>query len=255
MNINQLFANNYNKLNSKEIKILEEIINNKNFYKSLNSDEIANKFLISRSSFLRIIRKLSLNSFSDFKFILSLNENKKEDFMPEFNIICDDYMMFLDDLDKESYRNISKLIYKANNIYVYGTGNEQKNICQYLKIKLLSIGKSVVDLFDYGEVVSIKENFNKDDLFFLISLSGENEDAINIIKNISGLIKCISFTKLKFNSLSIISDENIYAYTKKYSLYKDKSYELISIFYAIIDLVLIDYNKYVEEKYENRRAD
>ena len=81
-----------------------------------------------------------------------------------------------------------KKIYNADVMYVYGSGNEQKSLAQELKRIFLSMNKCVINSVHLGEVEFMMGSFKSNDVFIIISLSGETKEGIEIAKRINKTI-------------------------------------------------------------------
>ena len=113
-----------------------------------------------------------------------------------------------------------------------------------MKRIFLSVNKCVIDLFDAGEVEFMKHVFNKTDLFIIISLSGETPEGIDIIKNIHPYIHTLSMTRLDNNTIATLCEQNLYVATQKLNSYHFAAYEVVGAFYALLDLLFVNYIEY-----------
>ncbi|WP_143597278.1 SIS domain-containing protein, partial [Tyzzerella sp. An114] len=136
---------------------------------------------------------------------------------------------------------------------IYGTGNEQKTIADEFKRVFISAGKIVVPVFDYGEVEFLKSLFKENDVFIIISLSGETKSGIDILKLIIPTkINRISITRLANNTISRLCHLNIFAITQNINNINNLNYELVAVFYMIIDTLFmkyIEYSRRIENEY------
>ncbi len=150
----------------------------------------------------------------------------------------------IDELNKFSYKQICQILYEAETIYIYGTGNEQKTLADEFKRIFLFTGKLVIEVFDYGEMEFVRSNFKKTDLFVIISLSGETKEGIRILNAVIPTgIRLLSITRLQSNTISSLCDYNLYVATQVVE--SQNFYELISAFYILLDLLFINYLDYV----------
>ena len=250
MKIEEIINKNFDNLNKSEKNIAEFILNNKNECINYSSQEISDTCFVSRATLLRFCKKIGLKSFSDLKYLL-----KQNDVVNSNNIIdlYDTYHTMINELKKTDFLPICEKIYNADVIYIYGTGNEQKTIADEFKRIFLTVGKVVVPVFDYGEVEFLKTLFKENDVFIIISLSGETKSGIDILKLIipSG-INTISITRLANNTISRLSNLNLFAVTQNIDYINNTNYELVSIFYIMIDILLmkyIEYSRRIENEY------
>lgn len=238
----------YNNLNTNDKVIIKKILMFQQDYQNLSSEEIAKQCNISRATLLRLCKKIGLSSFSDLKYLLKEKQRYNFKEIEDFHSICDNYQLLISELKKIPYDTICEIIFHAQTIYIYGTGNEQKSIVQELKRIFISVEKCVIDLFDYGEIEFMKNTFTANDLFIIISLSGETKEGIEIIKNIQGYIKTLSITRLENNTISSLCDKSLYVTTQKLNKLQQSSYELVGVFYALLDILFANYVQYIRRK-------
>ncbi len=164
----------------------------------------------------------------------------------------------IDELKKHDYEKICETIYRADTIYLYGTGNEQKTIAEEFKRIFLALGKICVDLFDFGEVCLARERLGDNDLFLAISLSGENLDAIEVVRAVQKTgVRTMALTRWENNTLARIVQENLYVGTKTVSHTSGQSYEMVAAFYILLDILSVRYLEYTEkygEEIENENC-
>lgn len=138
------------------------------------------------------------------------------------------------------------MIAEADTIYLYGSGNEQKTIAEEFKRIFLTFGKCCVDLFDRGEVLFARERFRDQDLFLAISLSGENEEAANVVRAVQEAgIRTVSLTRWANNTLARMCQENLYVGTKTVSHTAGQPYEMVATFYILLDILSVRYLEYI----------
>ena len=214
MRLESLVNQNYDNLNENDKIIIKQILICQREYRNFSCEKIANECNVSRATLLRLCRKIGL----------------------------------MNELQKISFQDICKIIYDAETIYIYGTGNEQKSLAQEIKRIFLSVGKCVIDLFDIGEIEFMRESFQKNDLFIIISLSGETKAGIEIAKFINNHIHTISLTRLDNNTIATLCEYNLYVETQKLDTLQAISYEVVGAFYALLDLLHMNYIEYRRRK-------
>lgn len=245
MRLEELINNNYDDLSYNEKYCANYIVKNKNIIHNLSSEQLASNCEVSRPTLLRMLKKVGISSYHELRYIIKndmYNLNKKI----EVNEVRDHYHNMINDLINNQYQDICKSIYDANNIYFYGTGNEQKAIGEELKKILVSLGKGIMDFFDLGEVIFKKDDFDENDVFIIISMSGETKEGIDILRYIEPTgIKKISITRLQNNSISRLCDYNLYVGTKMIDINQNFGYELMTSFYVLLDVLLVNYLEYM----------
>ena len=246
-----LVNQNYDNLNENDKIVMKQILIFQQEYRHYSCQKIANECHISRATLLRICRKIGLNSFSDLKYLLKNNQLKFVETDNSFHNICENYRLLINELQKIPFHDICQIIYEAPTIYIYGTGNEQKSLAQEIKRIFLSVDKCVIDLFDIGEVELMRKTFQKKDLFIIISLSGETAEGVEIAKFVNDYISKLSLTRLDNNTIATLCEYNLYVATQKLNTLQATSYEVVGAFYALLDMLYINYLEYKGDKYEN----
>ena len=231
-------------LNDNDQQILQQIIAHQIEYANYSCAQMAEACATSRATLLRTLRKLHPSSFSDLTLLLQ-TQTEEEPLLQDD--VYDAFHSLVEELRKFSYHDICDVLYHCETIYIYGTGNEQKTLAAEFKRIFLSVGKCVIDAFDYGELTFMKETFHECDVFIIISLSGETKDGIEILRMIQPTnIQTISITRLQNNTISQMCEHNLYVATKVVRQSRSQ-YEMVSAFYVLMDLLFINYLDYRKE--------
>ncbi len=255
MNLNNLVATNIKKLNENDLIIWNYISHNQEVCAKSTIDQIAKNCNVSRTTVLRFTQKLSLSGFSEFKVYLKMANSIKSNINTDtiensITHLCDDITQYLDKSKTINYNNIFDLIYSARNIYIYGTGAVQHNVAKEFKRVFLSAQIFVFEIEgSYDEVIVSTAGITKDDLVFIVSLSGESKVSLNFAKNLKAKqVPIVSITKFTHNKLANLSTENIYVNSVSLNISEIKSFETTSLFFITIELLLLKYMLYLKEK-------
>lgn len=256
MNLEELANQKYDLLTANDREMLTAIFRDKQAIKEMNSTQLAAFLHVSRTTLVRFMKKLEIDSYKEFKLLLYRKEEQTTS-LYHLQDIVREYHVMIDELKKHDYEKICEIIYQANTIYLYGTGNEQKTIAEELKRIFLIFGKYCIDLFDLGEVQFARERFKKNDLFLAVSLSGENKDAIEVVRTVQKAgIRTMALTRWANNTLARIVQENLYVGTKTVNPTSGQSYEMVAAFYILLDILSVRYLEYIEKhKGENSIED
>ena len=239
MDFEMLVNQYYESLSSTERHIAHFIIEHKSTIDTYSSEDLAKACLVTRPTILRTLKKLGIATYSELKFLLK--QHKTHEVVDiELDDISNHYHQMIEDIFSKEYHSICKLLLNAKQIYIYGTGNEQKSIVEEFKRMMLSLGMMVMDFYDQGEVEFQLSHFSEEDVFILVSLSGESTKALDIIKKIKPTdIKLLSLTKLKNNTMSLLCDYNLYVGTKRIPIKQKDGYEIVTSFYVLLDALYI----------------
>ena len=246
MKLQELVNKHYNILNENDIHIWYYISNNKKECENLSIDQLAYKCNVSRTTVLRFAQKISLKGYSELKLYLKLENERGQETNNKIEMVCNTYNELIKNISEKDCSDIFEKFDNARNIYIYGVGMVQSSIKKELKRIFMTSGKILYDLSGYYESEMSLNIANSDDLFIIISVSGENKFIIDFasklnIKN----IPIISITRLKNNTLSQMSDYNLYisSVTLNEEI-SEVSYESITSYFILIEILFLKYMEY-----------
>lgn len=256
MKLEQLVNIHYDSLTANDREMLNLIFKEKQDVRHMNSTQLASFLHVSRTTLVRLMKKLGISTYAEFRLLLEQEEAQRADVTFDVREIVKNYHRMIDELKNYDYENVCKILYEADTIYLYGTGNEQKAVAEEFKRIFLLLGKRCIDLFDFGEIEFARKNFRETDVFLAISLSGETPEAIRIMRYvISSEIQTISLTRWENNSLSRMCRESLYAGTRTVRHGKQQTYELVAAFYIMIDILSVRYLEYQEKREKAREGE
>lgn len=256
MSLEELVNQKYDLLTANDREIMTAIFRDKQKVRKMNSTQLSSFLHISRTTLVRLMKKLGIDTYAEFKLYLNRKEEVRS-LTYDLQDIIKEYHQMIDELKKNRYEEICEMIYEAHTVYLYGTGNEQKTIAEEFKAIFLTFGKCCVDLYDEGEVLFARERFQDNDLFLAISLSGENKDAVNVVRVVQEVgIRTISLTRWANNTLARMCQENLYVGTKTIRAIAGQSYEMVATFYILLDILSVRYLEFIHKRsggieYEN----
>lgn len=249
--VEELIVKNYQKLNETDLQIWQTIKQVKHEERKFTIDSIASAANVSRTTISRFVKKLNLSGFSEFKFLINL---EKDDPIllgqRVYEDTCDSIIRYVEEQKKRDYEQVCELIYRAENIYVYGTGDIQNSVAKQLKRMFISCKEKIFDIGGTTFDLSLYEMIQPEDVMIIISLSGENEKAVEIARNLKlKNVRLISITELKNNQLADLCDESLYISAKKFKFLKEHpNYRFINLYFILIELLFIKYSIYKNNK-------
>ena len=237
--------------NENDLYIWQYILHHKRECQRISIKDLARNCNVSHTSILRFTKKLGLEGFSELKVHLKWDLAQKPNFKPR--IIDDTYHEFIETMERMKNRdltNIMEMIEKAERVFVYGTGVVQANMAGELRRVFLYTNKVFHAVGNGTEIDTILNNVTKNDLFIIISLSGDNETAVTLARALRGLhIPRIGIAKVGNTLLSKYCDDMI---TFRYETFKvgmsDILYGSTAHFFIISDFLFLRYLEYSQEK-------
>ncbi len=251
MRLETLIYDNYKRLNENDKHIWSYILNNKKSCESMSIQELACSCNVSHTTILRFAQKLGLNGYSELKFYLKLDNNKKYD-LEKVNImgLSDDINRTMDMLIQRDYSDLFSLLDNSDRIYAYGSGQMQKSAVEEFKRNFLSMNKLVNIIEGSEEVKSALNYITENDVVFLFSHSGENKFMNSFAENLKNNdIRIVSISKSGNNTLSKLSDINIQFYARELAqIGENLPIFSGSQFFIICEILLLKYLEYKKLK-------
>lgn len=237
----------FQELNANERAVLHTIISNKNEYIDLTIDEFAKKCLVSKSFIMRLCKKLSYTGYSEFKYQLK-NEIVNNSVEQSTQSIIDSTQQDIEEtirlLDNTTLNNICTFLERAHHIYSYGTGYGQKTILEDFKRGFISSRRVMTSLPSSVELRLNSEIMQKDDVLFIVSMSGQVENIMNQLVHLKekGVI-VISITQFSTNLLANLSSINLYLKTTplNHSLTPEIPYVSYASLCVLLDIIVKNY--------------
>ncbi|MFQ6793163.1 MAG: MurR/RpiR family transcriptional regulator [Thomasclavelia sp.] len=249
MTLEKLVEENYQKLNENDLYIWQYILHHKRECQKMSIKDLAYNCSVSHTSILRFTKKLGLEGFSELKIHLKWDLAQKSNFKPR--IIEDTRHEFINTINHIVDRDLTRIltmIDQARRVFIYGTGVVQQNMASELRRSFLYCNKVFHIVGSGTEVDTILNNTTPDDLFIIISLSGDNETAVTLAKALKGLHTPRIGIAIAGNTLlSRYCDEML---TFRYETFKvgkaDILYGSTAHFFIIADLLFLKYLEYTQ---------
>lgn len=239
----------YEALTANDREMLGQILRDRQGAAAMNSTRLAQSLHVSRTTLVRLMKKLDISTYAEFKLLLTEGGERRLKAL-DLEEIAKNYHSMIDELKRHDYETPCRLIGQAETIYLYGTGNEQKAIGEEFKRIFLILGKCCIDLFDLGEVELASPRFKRDDLFLAISLSGETPQALEVIRHVRETgIATMSLTRWENNSLARLCGHNLYVGTRTVGQGESGGYEMVAAFYIMLDILSARYMEYRRERH------
>lgn len=139
---------------------------------------------------------------------------------------------------------ITDKLNQASTVYLYGTGRAQKNVADEAQRILLTMHKNIIVLHDVHELKMVLNRSIDEDLFFIISLSGESHQLTDVTNLLQLRQKYfISVTTMKDNSLAQKASYNVYVSSNTFYLYDGTDYSSFISYHIFFETLLRKYNE------------
>lgn len=239
----------FDKLNDNDIQIASYVNTHIEECKNMKIQDLAVHTHASNATIHRFTRKLGFDGYSDFKSFLKFENEKKNqlpsDSMEQFKQEIANTFSYLDRID---YQLLTNKIHEATTIYLYGTGRAQMNVAEEAQRILLTMHKNIIILHDVHELKMVLNKTVPEDLFFIISLSGETYQLTEVTQLLQLRQKYfISVTTMKDNSLAQQANYNIYVSSNTFYLNDGTDYSSFISYHIFFETLLRKYNERKEK--------
>lgn len=215
MNLEEVINKHFSKLNDTDLHIIHYIMNNKNSCYKMGINQLAQHCNVSRSSVLRLAKKLGFSGYSEFKIFLKWNHKATEEKFNYFDLLMKDMESNIKYLRAKRFDDICKLLETQSRIFVFGSGTAQTTCAYELQRNFINQHIFLNIIHDETEFEITLPDLTPNDVVIVISLSGDSLTFIPKIQQlVAKAIPIISITNLKTNTLAQMSTYNLYAYSK-----------------------------------------
>ncbi len=242
--LEELINKNYDMLNSNDILIWKYISSHRKECEKISIDALAKKCHVSRTTVLRFAKRIGLKGFAELKVYLRMERSYVSGEGMINQTLEKTYVQFVRNLGTYDFGNIVSAIKNADNIFVYGDGAIQKNVALEFKRMFLAVQKLIFTITSTGETEGHDKIINDGDVFFVISVSGENDKLIDFVKRLRlKSVKIIAITSSKENRLIHLADEYICVESIQVVGNLGETVNFMSSYFIALDHILM---KYVE---------
>ncbi|GGP11108.1 MurR/RpiR family transcriptional regulator [Oceanobacillus neutriphilus] len=245
MILDKLVNQYYDDLNENDLHIIKTIHEHINEMKTMKIQDLANYAHTSISSIHRLTRKIGLDGYSDLKSYIKLNNFTEETTQDLMELLKQDIQQTMKYMEQLDFHQLNQLIDRAPYIYIYGTGTAQLDLANDVQRQLWSLHKKSQVMRSERDFTDGLGEIDKDDLLFIISLSGESKNLDEIIHMIKTRnIKYISVTTLRNNLLAQNAMFNIYVNSTPFYLYNKVDNSSFLPFYIVFDIIVRKFSEW-----------
>ena len=247
LNIKARINDNFTELNENDKEVLSYILENKSKVKKTTIKKLAEQTLTSKSSIMRLTKKLGYSGYSELKYELQSEKDYNiEDIEGSFysaqNTEIENTKKLFNQMNTLP---IVKKIYESRRVFCYGTGWGQRDVISNFQRSMLALNKYLISINSSTELKIAAEQMTANDLVVIVSLSGdikESETAIEalIIRD----IPILSITNLNNNEYASVSEYNLYCRIGSV-IYDNREINSLLPLYVVTDLLFREYTEYV----------
>ena len=201
------------KLNDTDDQIIDYILGNKHEFVNKSIQSIASNLYTVPNTITRLSKKLGYDGFSHLKTSIKeeldstkpLNEDSSYYFIQKtFELI-----------DMERIETTAKMLHESKHVLFFGVG-DTADFCEMMVRNLRVAGKASEHYIHRHEMLHMLDKMNQHDVLFLISLSGETPQVIEMAEKAKQRkIPIISLTHFTKNSLQEAAAVNLYCFAPK----------------------------------------
>jgi DNA-binding MurR/RpiR family transcriptional regulator len=201
------------KLNDTDDQVVEYILKNKQDFVTKSIQSLAATLYTVPNTITRLSKKLGYSGFSHLKNSikdeLDSTDGEKKD--SSYYFIQKTFEL----LDMDQIETTAKMLQDAKHVLFYAVG-DTADFCRMMVRNLRVVGKTSEYSIHRHEMLHMIEEMNKQDVLFLISLSGETPQVLELAeKAVQRNIPIISLTHFSRNSLQKLASINLYCYAPK----------------------------------------
>lgn len=247
----------YEQLNENDLYIWQYIYHHKSECQKMSIQELAHACNVSHTSIIRFAKKIGLDGYSELKVYLKWSMKNQFDFDSQtMHRTADELKETIHKMETMDMDSILKMIDESRRIFVYATGEVQFHTAQELNREFAYRHKIMHVIEGDNELDTVLSYTTPDDLFILISLSGDNETIVTLAKFLQKMnIKTLGIGSESKNLLSQYASEYIGFYASYfYTGFHNMKYCCMGHFFLIAHMLFLRYLEYCSLK-EERMTD
>lgn len=247
MTIDELISKYYDNFSNSDVDIAKYILNNKESVSQMSIDSLAAACLVSRSTVMRFSQKLGLKGFAELKLLIKMNLQTIPNYPGNFvEMICNNEINVIKHFQNMDMVALCRLLFQANRIFVYGTGQVQRSVAAEFKRLFLCLGTIVDVISGEGEFRKTSRIISNQDVIFVISKDGEGPFLKEMLQNLQiKSVPIISLTRSSNNAVAQLSTQNIFVSIERHALFDDFFFETMQSMYLAVEILFSKYVEYI----------
>lgn len=250
MRLEQLLNQSYEKFNDNDREICQYLLENRCLCARASISETAAACHVSKTVLVRFSKKLGLPGYRELKAMLKLEQMEQTNSAKDLlNELTGNYHKMLEDLKEKDCTVLFGKMKRARRILVFGSGYAQARAASEFKRIFLPTGKSIFHIHGNDMVDSFADMADKEDLVFIISLSGESEAVIRLAQRLRMKgVSLVSVTHMKNNTLAQLCGENLYMNSMSLTNSAGARFESSTPYFILIELLFLKYQLSMENE-------
>lgn len=251
MTLEEIVDQHYDVLNENDLYIWQYIYHHKKECQKMSIQELAHACNVSHTSIIRFAKKLELDGYSELKVYVKWMLDRTSSF--DHNTLhrtAIDLKDTIDMMENHDFDEVCAMIDQAQRVFIYPTGEVQFNAAEEMKREFVYRRKILHVIEGQSELDNVLSRISKDDIFFIISLSGDNELGVTLAKVLQKMhIPSIGIAMDNGNLLSKNCTQFIGFKTNYFDTgCFDKHYCCTAQFFLIVNLLFMRYLDYCSLK-------
>ncbi|MCP3027848.1 MurR/RpiR family transcriptional regulator [Halobacillus sp. A5] len=198
------------KLNDTDDQIIDYILANQLTVKETSIQSLAKSLYTVPNTITRLSKKLGYDGFSQLKNSLKEEQAAQEENTAQFNI-----RKTVELLDDEMLARIARKVKHSGHVYLFGVGDTAP-FCEIMSTHFKIGGMNAEFFLHRHDAVYAINHGSKQDVLFLISMSGETEQILEMAELAKEKgIAIISLTHFGANTLERMADYRFFFYSPK----------------------------------------
>lgn len=201
------------KLNDTDDQIIDYILNNKQAFVHWSIQSLAAELYTVPNTITRLSKKLGYEGFSHLKN--AIRDEIEANAAPQENSAYFCIQKTFELLDPEVIEIAAKMIHDAKRVLFFAVGDTAP-FCELMVRNLRVSGKAAEFSIHRHEVIHAIEQMTTHDVLFLISLTGETKQVLEMAKIAQEKrVPIVSLTHFHANSLQMMAAVHLYCYAPK----------------------------------------
>ena len=249
MKLDERISRYYDNLNPNDRLIWQYINAHRGECCNLSIEELAACCNVSRSTVMRFAQKLDMRGYGELKAFIRWEcgefQDTGKDIVEE---VCNCSIQTIERFRNMNCDAIFHRFYHANRIYVYGTGSVQREVALELKRMFLNMNIIVENILGEGEFRKTARMMSERDVVMIISKNGESAFIKEIVTALKAAgVPIISFTHSGNNTLSNMSDYNLFLNYERIVISDTMYFEQTAEMFSAMQILCVKFIKYMQD--------